>query len=153
VGVSHVAVGVRDIDKALTFYRDVLGLRVRFDEVEDWAALKEAPQSHRRAVYLEYCDYRGNPSASFIVLDQQVGRDPFGQPSEFYQIGIHHFGFWVDDMDALAERARVAGMAPFYGPTTADDKGFGEAPGRQHRTALFRDPEGNIIQCEQRLSL
>jgi catechol 2,3-dioxygenase-like lactoylglutathione lyase family enzyme len=153
IGLSHVAIGVRDLDEALTFYRDVIGLTVRFDEVENWASLSVAPQSVRRAAYLEYCDYRGNPTATFLVLDQQLGREPFGEPSEFYQVGIHHFGFWVSDVDKVAERARAAGMPPFYGPTTADDKGYGEAPGRQHRTALFRDPEGNIVQCDQRLGI
>ena len=33
--VSHVAIGVRDMDRALRFYRDALGLRVKLDTVEE----------------------------------------------------------------------------------------------------------------------
>ena len=33
-GISHIAIGVRDMEKSLPFYRDVLGLRVVEDEVE-----------------------------------------------------------------------------------------------------------------------
>jgi catechol 2,3-dioxygenase-like lactoylglutathione lyase family enzyme len=33
-GISHVAVGVRDMDRSVAFYRDVLGLRVGFDDIE-----------------------------------------------------------------------------------------------------------------------
>ena len=29
--VSHVAVGVRDMDRSLAFYRDLIGLDVRYD--------------------------------------------------------------------------------------------------------------------------
>ena len=28
LGISHVAVGVSDMDRALVFYRDIIGLRV-----------------------------------------------------------------------------------------------------------------------------
>ena len=34
--VSHIAVGVRDMDLALGFYRDVLGLRITADKVEEF---------------------------------------------------------------------------------------------------------------------
>jgi len=34
-GVSHIAVCVRDLDKSLAFYRDILGMHVTFDEVQD----------------------------------------------------------------------------------------------------------------------
>ena len=35
--LSHVAIGVRDTDRALEFYRDVLGLAVTADRVEEFA--------------------------------------------------------------------------------------------------------------------
>ena len=38
-GVSHVAIGVRDMDKSLKFYRDVLGLEVRFDASQPIGAM------------------------------------------------------------------------------------------------------------------
>ena len=34
--VSHIAVGVRDMEVALGFYRDVLGLRVTADNIEEF---------------------------------------------------------------------------------------------------------------------
>lgn len=167
-GISHVAVGTRDMERALTFYRDVIGLKVRFDEVEnqgvadgrfvdhqpsEMANAAKAEPARRRGVYLEYSSYLDHPTAGFLVLDQQLTCQPFGEPAEFYQVAIHHFGFWVDDLDEIAERARSLNMPPYYGPKTSDSKGFGEAPGRQVRTALFRDPDGNIVQCDQRLAL
>ena len=34
-GVSHIAICVRDMDKSLGFYRDILGMRVTLDQVQD----------------------------------------------------------------------------------------------------------------------
>ena len=33
-GISHVAIGVRDLERSLRFYRDLLGLEVRSDEMQ-----------------------------------------------------------------------------------------------------------------------
>ena len=35
IGVSHIAICVRDLEQSLAFYRDILGMRVTFDEVQD----------------------------------------------------------------------------------------------------------------------
>ena len=34
-GISHIAVCVKDMDKALTFYRDILGMEVTKDFMQD----------------------------------------------------------------------------------------------------------------------
>ena len=38
--ISHVAIGVRDMDRALRFYRDALGLRVKLDTTEEIPAFE-----------------------------------------------------------------------------------------------------------------
>ena len=148
-GVSHVAIGVRDMDTVLPFYRDVLGLRVDFDDVEEFGDGKDRPVTRRRAVYLHHTD---DPTSSFLVLDQQLTRDPTGTPAELFQVGFHHFGLWVDDVDAIVERATEAGCGPTRPPSNADTVAYGEAPGGVIRTVFFRDPEGNVVQCDQRMS-
>ena len=50
--VSHIAVGVRDMDAALGFYRDVLGLRVTADKIEEFPQGPGQAPAQRRAVYL-----------------------------------------------------------------------------------------------------
>ena len=96
--VSHVAVGVRDMEVALGFYRDVLGLRVTADKVEEFSQGPGQPPAQRRAVYLRYQD---GPHESFIVLDQQITNEIKGQPAQLFQMGVHHFAFWVDDIDGM----------------------------------------------------
>jgi len=67
--VSHIAIGVSDMDRALHFYRDLLGLRVTLDTMErigGMGPLFANPQKgQRRAVYMRFED---GPHASFVVL-------------------------------------------------------------------------------------
>ena len=48
--VSHIAVGVRDMEVALGFYRDVLGLRVTADNIEEFPQGPGQEPAQRRAV-------------------------------------------------------------------------------------------------------
>jgi catechol 2,3-dioxygenase-like lactoylglutathione lyase family enzyme len=147
-GVSHVAIGVRDMDAALPFYRDILGMRVTFEGIEEFGGSLGRPITKRRAAYLRNSD---EPGASFLVLDQQLSRDPAGGPAELFQVGLHHFGLWVDDLDGIVARAVNAGVEPLRPPSDADTVAYGEAPGGVIRTVFFKDADGNVVQCDQRM--
>ncbi len=148
--VSHIAIGVRDMDVALGFYRDVLGLRVTADKVEEFSQGPGQEPAKRRAVYLRWVD---GPHASFIVLDQQITNDIAGSPAQLFQMGCHHFAFWVDDLDAMMARVREAGVTVIMGGGDgpgADTTIYGEPPGGFVRSVFLRDPEGNYVQLDQR---
>ncbi len=148
--VSHIAIGVRDMDVALGFYRDVLGLRVTADKVEEFSQGPGQEPAKRRAVYLRWVD---GPHASFIVLDQQITNDIAGSPAQLFQMGCHHFAFWVDDLDAMMARVREAGVTVIMGGGDgpgADTTMYGEPPGGFVRSVFLRDPEGNYVQLDQR---
>lgn len=147
--VSHIAIGVRDMEKSLAFYRDVLGMRVTLDETEEFGDGERFPKTRRRGVYLRWDD---DPHAPFVVLDQQLSQEPFGEPAQLFQVGVHHVGFWVDDCDAVAERARAAGLEPMTRPANSDTIAYGEAPGGKVRTMFLRDPDGNVVQFDQRVA-
>jgi len=148
LGISHVAVGVSDMERALLFYRDIIGLRVSLDAVE--GAFTGDPGAYRRrAVYLRAED---GPHASFIVLDQQLDREPFGKPPRILQLGTHHFSFWVDDLQAIFDRMVAEGFRPIVRPTSSDPVAYGEQAGSgQVLTAIVKDQDGNPVQLDQRL--
>ncbi len=148
-GVSHIAIGVRDMERALVFWRDVIGLEVRFDEIEEFGTPAGSFYTRRRGVYLRY---GSGDDDSFVVLDQQLSKDPWGRPLELFETGIHHVGLWVDDIDAIAERAVAAGFELMFKPNNADSKDYGEPAGRIVRTMFVTGPDATIVQCDQRLS-
>jgi catechol 2,3-dioxygenase-like lactoylglutathione lyase family enzyme len=148
LGISHVAVGVSDMERSLRFYRDLVGLRVTLDTVE--GAFGGDPAAYRRrAVYLRAGD---GPTAFFVVLDQQLDREPFGTPPRILQLGTHHFSFWVDNLEEIFERLVAENFRVIVGPTPADAAAYGEAAGSGRvLTAIVKDPDGNPVQLDQRL--
>lgn len=150
LGISHVAVGVSDMDRALLFYRDLIGLVVTLDTVE--GGFGGDPSAYQRhAVYLRQPGAE-DPHAFFIVLDQQLSREPFGTPPRILQLGTHHFSFWVDDLIERFEAIVAAGFRVVIGPTPADAAAYGEPAGSGRvLTAIVKDHDGNPVQMDQRL--
>lgn len=145
--VSHIAIAVRDMDRALPFWTQVVGLHVTLDTIEEFAM--SGRPFRRRAVYLRQRDGASEP---FLVLDQpQEGTAP-GEVKAMFDLGVHHFGFWVDDIDDIAERAHAFNSPLLSGPVTTDSIRYGEAAGSPVRTLLIRDVDGNVIQFDQRVA-
>jgi len=148
--LSHVAIGVRDMDSALEFYRDVVGLPVASDRVEKFAQGAGQPPAQRRAVYLRWGE---GAHSSYVVLDQHLTKETQGAATPLFDAGIHHFAFWVDDLDDVLERARAAGFDVVLGGGRAvGSEWLGEPEGgRPVRSAMLRDPEGNHVQLDERV--
>jgi len=139
-GISHVAIGVSDMGRSLLFYRDLLGLEVMLDAEE------KVGRGNRRAVYMRWGDGSG-----FLVLSQTVGREPSGKPLRLHQVGLHHFAFWVDELPERVEKLKRAGVSILVPPYEADAIAYGEKGGGKVLTCLFEDPDGTILQFDQRL--
>jgi catechol 2,3-dioxygenase-like lactoylglutathione lyase family enzyme len=150
--VSHVAIGVRDMENSLHFYRDLLGLKVTLDAMENIGGLKtlftDPQKGKRRAVYLRFEE---GPDASFIVLSQNPGEST-GEAIKLDQVGIHHFAFWVDDLRERVEKLKASGVTILVPPIESDTIAYGGPPGKKVLTCLFQDPDGIIVQFDQRLS-
>lgn len=138
-GISHLAIGVSDMDRSLPFYRDLLGLEVMLDAEE------KVGQGSRRAVYMKW----GN-DGGFLVLSQTLGREPSGKPLKLHQVGMHHFAFLVDDLRARLDKLAAAGVKIIIPPYEADSAAYGERKGNKVLTCLFEDPDGTILQFDQR---
>ena len=95
--ISHVAIGVRDMERSLRFYRDLLGLEVMSDQTQpigNMPTLYAKPETgKRRAVNLRYGK---GPGRGFLVLSERPGGTP-GEAIKLDEVGISHFSWWVDD--------------------------------------------------------
>src|SRR4051794_27055194 len=143
VGLGHVAVGVTDMDASVAFYRDVLGLAVYLDRTEEMRTVNR----RRRAVYMRN---QFEPYSTFVVLDAELDAEPHGTVNELWGLGVHHFAFWTLDIDEVLTRAAAAGFELMTGPLNADSVAWAEPAGTEIRTALLKDPDGNIVQLDQR---
>ncbi|MEO7985331.1 MAG: methylmalonyl-CoA epimerase [Gemmatimonadales bacterium] len=91
--IAHVGVAVPDLDAALTFYRDVLGLEPHPPEIADGARIV-ALSFGESAVELLAPLEQDSPIAKFLAR-----RGP----------GIHHICYRVPDLDAALASCRTAG--------------------------------------------
>lgn len=152
LGASHLAIGVADMDKILPFYVEVLGLRVTSDFTQDLVHHEASAELHkgrhiqRRQVWLRQSD---EPHALAIALDQLFAPEPADHRGDIYDLGVHHVGLWVDDIEAIVERARRLGH-PVIMPHVSPAAAYGDTGG-PIGSVFLRDPEGNLIQCDQRV--
>jgi lactoylglutathione lyase len=143
-GVSHIAVCVRDLDRSLAFYRNILGMRVDFDEVQDTTtgglpSIYKHARKTRRTVHVRYGPGRTAPS---LVLTSHPGEDSDGTPIKLDQVGISHLSFTVPDVKALAEELVSKGVemaAPLEAFT---------GPDGQIRSIFVFDPDGIMLQFD-----
>jgi methylmalonyl-CoA/ethylmalonyl-CoA epimerase len=91
--IAHVGVAVPDLDAALAFYRDVLGLAPHAPEEADGATIVSLPFGESEVELLAPLAPDG-PIARFLER-----RGP----------GIHHICYRVPDLDAALAACRSAG--------------------------------------------
>ena len=91
--IAHVGVAVSDLDSALAFYRDVLGLVPHPRETADGAEIVSLPFGDAAVELLTSTD-PASPIGKFLAR-----RGP----------GIHHICYRVPDLDAALAACRTAG--------------------------------------------
>lgn len=139
VGLHHVALAVKDMDRMLAFYRDMTGFRIVHDA--RWEpgnaridALVGLPDSSARVVVL----HGGN---LYIELFEYFS--PLGKAGDLRRpvcdAGITHMCLVVDDIDAEYARMMEAGIH-FHAPP---------GPKSAFRATYGRDPEGNVFELIQ----
>ena len=95
--------------------------------------------------------YGKGESRGFLVLTEMPG-GTHGEAIKLDEVGISHFSWWVDDIRAIYEKLKAADVKILVPPYETDAGGYGENPGRKYLTCLFEDPDGTIVQFDQRLS-
>ena len=142
--VSHIAICVRDVEASLAFYRDILGMMVDFDQVQDTTtgglpSIYRHARQTRRTTHVRYGPGKTAPS---LVLTCHPGEEPDGEPIKLDQVGISHLSFTVPDVKALAEELTAKGVelaAPLDAFTAPD--------GRISSIFVF-DPDGILLQFD-----
>ncbi len=140
-GIHHTSISTGDLERALRFYRDLLGFQemhsiawdIGSEVVDKIVGLKD---SSARLVFLK----AGN---AFIELFQYQTPEPEpGDPKRpVCNHGITHICLDVVDVDAEYERLKAAGMVFHCPPQDVEDGTI--------RTTYGRDPDGNVIELQE----
>jgi catechol 2,3-dioxygenase-like lactoylglutathione lyase family enzyme len=146
--LTHLAICVGDIDRSLTFYRDLLGFRVIADWVQQTTTggkqhTFKTPHPTQRAAVMFFGEKDEGP---MIVLEQNPGSGPDGKPIMLDQIGITHLSFQVPNLAEMTTKLLAAGVQT-CGPANA----FANQSGHVG-TVFFKDPDGIVIQLDEGMS-
>lgn len=133
--VNHTGISVRDIDRSLAFYVDLLGLELVLDlDVASQPGLETVVGMSDivgRVVFLDASDSR---------IELWEYRSPSGTPLPRGHIpadhGVSHVGFAVKDVDAMFDRLVAADVTVLSPP---QDLGL-------HKTMYVRGPDGEYIE-------
>lgn len=140
IGVHHIGITVADLDEAIDFYCDVLGLQIVsepspvFDAPELGPAVG-VPGAALRQVCLaagtdvvELLEYAGPPSPIDAPLPQNA-------------LGAQHVAFHVDDIEATKRELEAKGVR-FLSDVNVVDAGVLAG----WRWVYFTDPDGNALE-------
>lgn len=123
-GIGEIVLFVKDVERSLRFYRDVLQLKVM------------AQPDSRGAVFLQ-------AGEAAVACPQQIVLVPLPQdasalPSERTKRALHHLGLEITQDAFESERERLAGLG--Y------DVRLGEHPFLPLKGMYIDDPDGNEVE-------
>ena len=131
----HTGFVVRDMERAIRFYSDVVGLKVKDRYERTGAAISQVigyENTHLKAVHMEV------PGGQSLELIQYVNPPPEERPTEERNVvGATHLALQVDDIDAMYQKLAAGGAKPMNPPAEI-------APGRT--ICYLQDPDGNWIE-------
>ena len=143
--MNHTGFVVSDMERSLSFYRDLLGLSIERDQVLEGDFISEVvgyPDARLHIVYLGVGDQRHsveliqylNPAGDAVVLPQR------------HQVGATHLGIIVDDLDAFYADLSAKGVR-FVNPPVARPNPVYPAASKG---CYMQDPDGNWLELLER---
>jgi catechol 2,3-dioxygenase-like lactoylglutathione lyase family enzyme len=140
VGVHHVGIPVRSIDRSLAWYRELFGLEPDFVEVSEGPATSQTVQLDD--VRLRFAFMRlPNAIVELLEYERPVGAD-FDRRN--CDVGAVHLCLEVDDIGRVYRLLADRGVPFSIGPTPQT----GAIEG--HSCCYFRDPDGIQLELWQR---
>lgn len=130
ISLQYCNITVNDVDEAIAFYADALGLLVRNDVANGgfrWVTLGSDAQ----------------PGLDIVVSKPHAGRsqaDGDALQALLTKGVLPMLVFRADDLDATFERIRASGAEVLQEPK---EMGWGA------RDCAFRDPSGNLVRISQ----
>ncbi|MCB4790652.1 MAG: VOC family protein [Elusimicrobia bacterium] len=139
--LRHVGIVVNNMDKAISFYRDILGLKIKRDMIEsgefidnilslEGVKVRTVKMSIRDGGLIELLYFESHPCVS--------------SDRELYGIGYSHIALTVNNLDYEYDRLNKIGIVFSSTPKISPD---GKA-----KVVFCQDPEGNQIELVEELN-
>jgi catechol 2,3-dioxygenase-like lactoylglutathione lyase family enzyme len=143
-GFFHAGVTVKDMDVALGFYRDGLGLEPAFLGESAIRYARRIWNQDPERVRVAFLKVPG--TESFVELFEFQGLERHGASARPSDYGAGHMCLFVDDLDALHARMAERGFTSRAGEVVTIEDG----PHAGSKVAYLIDPDGYHVECYQK---
>jgi methylmalonyl-CoA/ethylmalonyl-CoA epimerase len=126
--LRHIAMSVPDPWKAAEFYEKAFGME-RVGETD--SELARGVYISDGVITVALLDYKTDHWAGYVEGEDERGKD---------FVGLHHIGFWVDDLEEAEAKIESAGGKYFMGRPEKDEP-------NTFYEMKFRDPNGVIVDA------
>ena len=135
--LRHFGIVVKDVERSLRFYRDLLGLKIvkvaneSGPYIDNMLALDH--------VSVKTVKMSAGEGGTFLELLQFVSHPRHFDPArEICSLGPSHLAFTVENLDSLYERLLLSGVS-FNAPPQLSPDGYA-------KVAFCEDPDGSSIE-------
>ncbi len=146
--MARATVFVRDQQESLKLYRDILGLRVRYDQAFDDERFNQVIGTEGRTILVKILQsgdtIYGNVGLFQLVEDAETAPPPLQASAT--RTGDMALVFMTSDIDAIAEKVRAAGFTIISPPMVLFPR---EDMVVDPREMLFRDRDGILVNLIQ----
>ena len=139
IGIHHTALSVKDMERSLAFYRDLLGMEVVLDNSWESSPKAEKILNLKQPAARQAMLRCGNACIELFEFKHPEPA-PMAPDRPVNDHGYTHFSLDVKDVDDEYERLSKAGVVFHCEPVNL---------GPKCRTTYGRDPDGNVIEFQE----
>jgi len=142
-GFFHGGITVKDMDKSLDFYREGLGLTMKFDRILDASYLNVVLNLTHSAIRVVFLDI---PGGGYVELLEYQGIERLNASSRPCDFGAGHLCLYVEGVDEIAARMFAKG----YRARSEGCVDITAGPNAGARSIYLVDPDGYNIELFQK---
>lgn len=141
--VLHIGITIKDMDRSIKFYRDILGLSFKGEMIMDNKETDILFARNNCKVKVAYLNGSEELFAPPIELLQFISDDAENVDADLHTTSISEVCFHVDDIEKTYLDLKEKGVEFISAPQYFDftDQGFGKS-----KAVYFKDPDGIILE-------
>jgi catechol 2,3-dioxygenase-like lactoylglutathione lyase family enzyme len=138
--LRHVGITVRSLQRAISFYRDILGLKIKREMLEEGEYIDSLSRLKKIRVKTVKMSADDGSLIELLCYESHAGKS-FAR--KICDKGYSHVAFTVENIDYEYGRLKKMGIKFNCTPLVSPDK--------KAKVVFCRDPEGNLIELVEEL--
>ena len=144
--IDHLNIVVKNMDASVTFYGNVLGMTKTFEATLEGAWIETVTGLQNLSARCVFFDLSGCDVRLELLEYSKPCGEKLEENSLPNTLGLRHFAFETDDMDALIQKLQAAKVSFVSPPVTVP---FPVGNRGTKRLCYFHDPDGVLLEIAE----